>query len=224
MRTFGLGLQLGMGNIVTRAPSGGGGAETDPHWANVYALLPFDSALNQEVSGNSTWSIQAGSTGSSPVLLDGNFGDGPFRINSSSTISIGTRDFTFEGWIRPTNSSTAYQAIVYAPAAAIYYRNGKLHWYQSGIRCESASLTIGTAYHFMVTRSSGTVRLFINGVKSATDYASSPSIASGFIFIGVNATASEVSNCELDEIRLTLDVARETSNFTPRTTPFPRTG
>lgn len=196
--------------------------ETDPYWSDVYALLPFDSALNQEVSGKSTWSVLVGSTGSTSPMLSGDYGDSQFRIFSSGTVAIGARDFTIEGRFRPTDSSANYQALWYVPGAAIYYKDGKLHWYQGGIRCESAALTIGTTYTFMVSRASGTVRLFINGVKSSTDYASSPSIGTSQINIGSNSAGGELSNCDLDEIRMTLDVARETANYTPRTTPFPR--
>jgi len=197
--------------------------ETDPYWANVYALLPFDGALNQEVSGNSAWTTTSGSTGSASPMLSGNYGDAQFRIRSNASVAIAARQFTIEGWLRPTDSSSAYQTIWHVPGAAIYYRNGKLHWYQGGIRCESAALTIGTVYPFMVSRDGGgTVRLFVNGTKSASDYASSPSIGTSQISIGKNSDGGEWSNCDLDEIRITFDVCRETASYTPRTTPFPR--
>lgn len=199
--------------------------ETDPHWANVYALLPFDSAINQEVSGNSVWSSLVGSTGSASPMLSGNYGDGQFRIMSTASVAIGTRQFTIDGWFRPTDSSAAYQTIWFFGNVGIYYRNGKLHWYQSGIRCESAALTIGAVYSFAVTRDgSGTVRLFVGGNKSVADYAASGSISTGQINIGANLYGRELSNCDIDEVRITLDVCRYTSTYTPRTTPFPRMG
>lgn len=202
----------------------GAPAETDPHWANVYALLPFDSALNQEVSGNSAWDSLVGATGSASPMLDGNYGDAQFRIRTATNVAIGMRDFTVEGWFRPTDSSSAYQTIWFCGNAGIYYRNGKLHWYQSGIRCESSALTIGVVYPFAVTRSSGTVRLFVAGNKSATDYSSSSSITTGQINVGANMYGGEWSNCDVDEVRITLDVCRYTASYTPRTTPFPRSG
>lgn len=199
-------------------------AETDPYWANVYALLPFDSALNQELSGNSAWSSLVGSTGSASPMLYGNYGDAQFRIRSNASVAIASRQFTIEGWLRPNDSSTAYQTIWFCGNVGIYYRNGKLHWYQSGIRCESSALTVGVVYPFAVTRSGGTVRLFVAGNKSATDYSSSSSITTGQINVGANNVVGEWSNCDIDEVRITLDVCRYTSNYTPRTTPFPRSG
>jgi hypothetical protein len=186
--------------------------------------LPFDSALNEEVSGNSTWLAISGVVDDEAPMLSGNYAAASFNVQSSEVIAIGAQDFTIEGWCRPTNSNSNYQTLWYTPGAAVYYRNGKIHWYQGGIRCESASLTIGTTYHFMATRESGTVRLFINGVESATDYSASPSIATNGMSVGVNTAYGEPSDCDQDEVRITIGVARETANFTPRTTPFPRSG
>lgn len=167
----------------------------------------------------------AGAIGSSTPVLSGNYGDALFRIRSNASVAIASRQFTVEGWFRPNDSSSAYQTIWFCGDTGIYYRNGKLHWYQGGIRCESAALTIGTVYPFMVSRDSGgTVRLFVGGTKSATDYASSPSITTEQINIGANKDNSEYSNCDIDEIRITFDVCRETASHTPRTTPFPRSG
>lgn len=198
--------------------------ETDPYWSDVYALLPFDSALNQEVSGNSTWSVLAGATGSVTPVLSDNYGAAQFHIRSSSSVTIAARQFTVEGWVRPSDSSSSYQTIWNAGSTAgIFYRYGKLHWYQGGIRCESGALTIGMAHAFSVSRdSSGIVRLFVNGIKSPADYHGSASIATANMDIGENFLGGEISNCDIDEVRITLDVCRYTSNYTPRTTPFPR--
>lgn len=199
-----------------------GQAETDPHWANVYALLPFDSALNQEVSGNSAWSSISGSISSASPMIGGSYADAQFRVRTTASVAIGSRDFTIETFIRPSNSNSNYQSIWHMTGVAIYYRDGKVHWYQGGIRAESASLTVGDVHAIMVTRASGTVRVFVNGVKSASDYSGSASIATNQMSIGANSTGGEWSDCDQDEFRITLDVARETSNYTPRTTPFPR--
>lgn len=198
--------------------------ETDPYWANVYALLPFDTALNQEVSGASSWTTISGATGSASPLLSGNYGAARFNVRSDASVSIGTQDFTIEGWARPTNINAKYQALWSTPYVSLYYRNGKIHWYQGGIRCESAALTVGTTYPWMVSRSAGIVRVFVGGIKSASDYSGGGSIATSPMNIGANPSNVEHSDCDIDEVRITIGVARETANYTPRTTPFPRSG
>lgn len=201
-----------------------GPTETDPYWANVYALLPFDSSLNQEVSGASTWTTISGSISSASPMLSGSYAAARFNCRSASSVAIGTQDFTIEGWCRPTNSNPDYQSLWYMPGAALYYRNGKIHWYQGGIRCESGALSIGALHAWMVSRESGVVRVFVNGVKSATDYSGSASIATNPMSVGANTANGEPSDCDSDEVRVTIGVARETANYTPRTTPFPRRG
>lgn len=198
--------------------------ETDPYWANVYALLPFDGALNQEVSGNSAWTTISGATGSASPMLSGNYAVARFNVRSSATLAVGSQDFTVEGWCRPTNSNSNYQSLWFMPGAAVYYRNGKIHWYQGGIRCESGPLTIGALHAWMVSRASGVVRIFVNGTKSASDYTGSASIATNRMSVGANTANAEPSDCDIDEVRITIGVARETANYTPRTTPFPRSG
>lgn len=210
----------------------GAAAETDPYWANVYALLPFDSVTNQEVSGNSTWSADVGVLGSSPTVLDGNFFDAVYytpsgsnsRISSSTTVAVGTRDFTIECWVKMNAGGSAYRCIWTMPGAGLFARNGQVIWYQGGTRAPSASVVDGDIYHVMVTRESGTVRLFVNGIKSATDYSGSASIATNKMYVGADAAYASGYGNSIDEMRITLDVARETANFTPRTTPFPRIG
>jgi hypothetical protein len=196
--------------------------ETDPYWSDVFALLPFDTATNQEVSGNSVWIASPGTIASATTMLDGSYAVGIFKIQTNDLYSIAARDFTIEFWLRPTDFSSDYQTIFFVPGSAIYYRLGKLNWYQGGVRCESAALTIGVTYAVLISRQSGTVRLFVNGIKSVSDYAGSASITTSRIYIGTNSFGDEASNCEIDEMRITLDVARETANYTPRTTPFPR--
>lgn len=207
-------------------------AETDPYWSNVYALLPFDSATNEEVSGNSTWVADSGITGSSITVLDGNYLDAVYyapdgknaRISSSSTVALGSRDFTIECWVKMAAGGSSYKAIWTMPGAGLFARNGQVIWYQGGIRAPSASVVDGDIYHVMVTRESGTIRLFVNGVKSSTDYPGSASIATNKMYVGADASYSSGYGSSIDEMRITLDVARETANFTPRTTPFPRSG
>lgn len=206
--------------------------EADPYWPNVYALLPFDSATNQEVSGNSAWDADSGATGSSITVLDGNYFDAVYyapdgknaRISSSSTVALGSRDFTIECWVQMLAAGSGYKCIWTMPGAGLFTRNGQVIWYQGGAWAPSATVTDGDIYHLMVTRESGTVRVFVNGVKSATDYAGSASIATNKMYIGADAAFGSGYGNKIDEMRITLDVARETANFTPRTTPFPRSG
>jgi len=209
-----------------------GVVETDPYWANVYALLPFDSSTNQELSGNSAWNADVGVIGSAEVILDGPYFQGGYyvpasqnsRVSSVDTVAVGSRDFTIECWVKMAAGGSSYKAIWTMPGAGLFAQSGTVLWYQGGIRAQSAPVTDGIVYSVAVTRQSGTVRVFVNGVKSASDYAGSASIATNKMYIAADAAYGSSYGERIDEMRITLDVARYTSNYTPRTTPFPRSG
>lgn len=76
-------------------------------------------------------------------------------------------------------------------------------------------------YHLAVTRSSGTWRIFVDGVQlgATASYSGWPDIA-GLLYIGNYGNLSGDMNGHLDEIRLSKGIARWTSNFTPPTEAY----
>jgi len=147
----------------------------------------------------------------------GNFGTGDFTIeswvyfNSTSTGGIVSKSNSpTNGWLLQA-STTFAQFAVFTGAA-------------SGIS-SSYSGSINTWTHIAVTRSSGTLRLYINGtqIASGTFTGNVGTNALSYVSVGTSGPSSSQSplNGYLDDLRITKGIARYTTNFTPPTTPFP---
>lgn len=220
-------IPLGILGAATPRQSGGGG---DPYWANVVALLHFDgedeSAEIVDETGK-TWGI----TGSAELDVDQYvFGGsslfvssaGDDRIDCAHTdFDFGTGDFTIEGFFRPNSTSNRSffsfgSRLVYVATGNWAYFNGTSNAISGG------SVTANSWYHVALSRASGTVRLFINGVVigSTTD---SGSINPGTMRIG-RFNPGNPAGSHYDEFRVTNGIARYTSNFTPPDAQFPDFG
>ena len=77
--------------------------------------------------------------------------------------------------------------------------------------------------HLAVTRTGGTTRLWVNGVQ-ATSVADTTNYSSVQVNIGVWWGGGYSFAGYVDDIRLTVGVARYTSAFTPPTEAHPTTG
>ena len=165
--------------------------------------------------------------GSSSMYFDGT-GD-CLTVLSSAFFNFGTVDFTIECWVYPITLSTA--------AAIIDTRNSdilgawdfnlqstsKLDFIYGASRLTSTtSISTNVWTHIAVTRASGVIRLFINGVvetttatySSAIDALSFPSIGGGRS-TGANSVTGYYLNGYLDDLRVTKGIARYTTTFTP---------
>lgn len=148
---------------------------------------------------------------------------------------LGTGDFTVEGFARLSSlSSTTNYNIVHlgngsANGLGILKNTSnqiQVFWGLSSL-APGPALTAGVAFHFAVTRASGTLRAFLNGtqfVTSATayDFSTTPMLVLGAFtsFGNTNGFGGYLDGC-IDEFRITNGVARYTSNFTPPAAAFP---
>lgn len=99
-------------------------------------------------------------------------------VSAQTAMSFGTGDFTIEGWVNPTTIVGVYAAIIEARTGAV------AQTYAVGLRNSGGvykvELYTGTQYtgsitvnpnvwtHFAITRASGTLRIFVNGVLDTT--------------------------------------------------------
>lgn len=213
----------------------GGG---DPYFANVVALLHLDGADSGtsfiDVTGK-TWSgIGNAATktaqakfGASSLYLDG-MGDGILTAASSSDFAFGTGDFTLEAWIRPSASAEQYKTIIQpnnnALIALLYNANiRKIYWYNNGnVVMHGTELTIGAWAHVAAVRASGSLSLFVDGVKSASSYSESTNFsASGTARVGKPTSAFNDFFGYIDDVRISKGVARYTASFSPPAEAFP---
>lgn len=240
----GLGGALAVGRSEVRAVGSAAGvgaaaavAFNDPYYANVVALLHFNgtdasTTFTDEKghtftpAGNAQIDTAQSKFGGASGLFDGT-GD-YISTPSSADFAYGTGDFTWEGWIRfATTAADQYFLDHGSNGGMIQYQAGTLRYYNPTTGTGSAlytpgggALTAGVWYHIAATRSSGTTRLFVDGVLKASA-SDSHNYGSQTLRFGGYGGGGYGLNGWLDDARITKGVARYTANFTPPSQEFP---
>ena len=188
------------------------------------AAITDRTAMNVlETVGDARISTAQSKFGGSSMYFDGT-GD---RLQGRATpeVTFGTGDFTVEGWLY-LNSVPALQMIFdQRPASTngaypLLYMNGAaMTWYVSSAdRIASSSLSTGTWYHFAVSRSGTSTKMFINGTQAGSTYTDSTNYLASNLYIGASAfDGGGGLNGYIDDFRITKGYARYTTNFTPPT-------
>jgi len=154
-------------------------------------------------------------------------GDG-LTAPGSGAFSFGTGDFTIETWIYPNAVPASNAGIVdnrpssgaSANAFLIYISNGgSIYYFSNSTNILTGSYKINTWTHVAVTRSSGSLRLFINGTISGSPVSDSINLTDTS-FIAGNTYDSFGFNGYMSDVRLVKGTAVYTSNFTPPTAPL----
>jgi hypothetical protein len=160
-----------------------------------------------------------------------NFFDGStgyLSFTSSAGIAFGTGDYTVEAWVNLTTSATYQTLFGSATSDALMfniYSMNSVVIQTSGTNIfatfSGATFATNTWYHVAVSRSSGTVKAFVNGVQygstitsNTTNYAQPTTNT-----IGSNAASQYFGGC-LSNLRLVKGTAVYTANFTPPTAPL----
>lgn len=119
------------------------------------------------------------------IYFDGS-GD-KIETGTTTDFNFGTGDFTIECWINPSQSGSQYEGLIasdnYGGSGArwtVYqnYSNIQFWGYNSSgsyvSTTTSSVLTVGQWHHIAVTRESGTLKIYVNGVEeqSSTSYSS----------------------------------------------------
>ena len=173
------------------------------------------------------------------ITTDGGSGyfDGNSYIYATITSGIaitGSTNFCFETWIYPTNISAVASGLLQAGQSdgTFTFRintDGTLRALstnQSIILSTNATVNENEWQHVAVTRDSGTLRIFINGIQRAsvsdtTDFAdvsSSDSLIVGGRYY--NSTYQDVFSGYISNSRFVVGSGVYTANFTPSTAPL----
>lgn len=161
-------------------------------------------------------------------------GTGDYLSASSASSPVANEDFTIECWYCPVSKLTNYPTIW--SNYSTYSTSGIALWdrhdswstkfvAQCGTQTAISTTVVsnGTWYHLAVTRASGTLRLFINGVLEATQTganASNTPVRSQ-ISLGDDVSASlTYINGYVSNFRIVKGTAVYTSAFTPPTAPL----
>ena len=219
-------------------------AEVDPFGSNVSLLLHMDGSNGSQTFtdsstnnftitpfGNAQISTAVKKFGTGSGLFDGT---GDYLELPVNAIQFNADDFTIEFWVHPTrtgshtcvanwncsNLMTIFLAVD-IPGGVVVYLNG------SGPYITGGSIQVNQWQHVALVRQGGNMKAYINGVQAGGTYniGNTPiNTIVDNIRIGRD-TASFNCNTPLegyiDELRITKGVARYTSNFVPRTAPFP---
>lgn len=206
--------------------------------ASTALLLKFTNAgiydaaeiNNMETVSNAQVSTSVSKFGGSSVFFNGTGGFLDIPSASSKESAFGTGDFTVEMWLY-------FNSVSGSPTIITFNNFGSgdgffLNVESSaiGIRADggtpiraNTTVTTGVWYHVAVTRSSGTLRLFQNGVNvGSTTWTTN--CTAGLLRIGQpkDTTGSTYAlSGYMDELRITKGYARYTANFTPPTQAFP---
>ena len=153
-------------------------------------------------------------------------------VPNSAALQFGTGDFTVEYWIYFLTTPGASSQFPLSKWAAntgweLYYSgsaggSNKFTFYTFAGSPYLAGTTtpIGnTWYHLSVSRASGTIRLFVNGVQEASVTGDTSNFNdTNTLYIGMENTTTNIKfNGYLTNIRLVKGVAVYTGNFTPPT-------
>ena len=190
---------------------------------NGSTTITDSSASNLSCAAEGTAEISTAQSkfGGSSLYLDGG---GCVQVTGSSLVP-GTDAFTLEAWVRPTsinfNQLFSYRRGSNA-SLAFYADNGTRANYRFGAFDAAASAYVANAWsHVALVRSGGVVTLYVGGVSVATQ-SGDPSITYGTLTIGAvdENDTSETFIGYIDEVRVTIGLARYTANFTPPTAAF----
>lgn len=210
-------------NTVSATPV----VSTDPYFSNVSLLLKFDGSFYDSSSTHRTMSSQG-----TPRIITTNkkygTGSGEF-INgylNAGTMNFGTGDFTIEAWgYKSTVADSVYRGMFslnqYTNGLVWRFTNaGRWSCWVTNTHFETPSVVnfpVNQWNHMALTKSGNTFRMFINGSQIHSFSKSSVNLSSGTVLVG---TVSHNANVErfgglMDDYRITLGVARYTTNFTP---------
>lgn len=224
-----------------RLRAGGAAAATDPQWANVVSLLHFEgsngsttftesaSVGTYNVSGNAQISTARSKFGSASGLFDGN---ADFLVQTGSHNRIDpSNDFTVEAWIYRNGTGHDVLVTCYDNDSAgwlfgvggtdklyLFVNNGSFNGISS-----TASVPVGAWTHVAGTKQGNTLRVFIDGsLEGSLTMEANGVNGAASVRVGTDLLdTTRDFNGNMDELRLTRNVARYTASFTPPTAAFP---
>jgi Concanavalin A-like lectin/glucanases superfamily len=219
-------------NGVTAPPS-------DPYFENVSLLLQGDGT-----NGAQNNTFLDSSTNNFTITRNGNTTQGSFSpygpnwsnyfdgtgdylsVPDNTAFNLGTGDFTIECWVYINTAKLAglidrRGSPAAAPWAWYIYANNTISFYDGTNYTTTSTVPNNTWAHVAVTRSSGTLRHFINGVLANTPVSVTTNLTgTGAALIASLYDASSSLNGYMSNFRLIKGTALYTSNFTPSTTPL----
>ena len=188
--------------------------------SNSPLIKDYATAKAITVNGNTTISTAQIKTGKNSIYFDGT--NDYLALNTSTDWAFGTGDFTFDMYFNCGAKTTVYTLVSGttddAQLTRIFLRNDNNIRILIGVGFQDFAYTwaAGTWYHLACVRSSGVIKMFINGTQIGSDYNNANNAAfSGEFKIGTYYDGSYDYIGYLSDVRITKGKALWTSNFTP---------
>jgi hypothetical protein len=143
---------------------------------------------------------------------------------SNAAFGFGTGDFTLECWVYPLQANYTwmfdFRTTNPETVPALYSQTGGTYYYVDGaVVISGTQLAINTWSHVAVCRSSGSTKLFINGVQSGSTWADSTNYTDTPFKFSRNENGAVFGTQYAAGIRVIKGTALYTTTFTPPTTP-----
>jgi hypothetical protein len=191
------------------------------------AVFTEDTGKALTVNGTSKIAAGNGKYGAGGTFSgNGNY----IAAAANAAFDPGSSDFTMEAWVYPVSNGTVLalgNGASYGNSLWIEYSSSKFGMGMAsngtsnaiGTTYSAASYPTGQWYHVAVTRSSGSVTLWVGGQSAATaTYAGPGKTGNRLIVNGLydnNGLGNGGGSFYIDDVRWTRDVARYSSTFTP---------
>ena len=239
---------------------GGGSAATDPYWDNVTLLANWEGPsittnpknIPATYAGMVALDTAQKRFGASSLNMPGDSGSA-VAFTGAGVGDLGGGDFTVEFFFQSTFARAYIGEPQYLVASTLTGDpasgswgvmldvDGNVVWraglhQQGGGNLMLAQLQAENAWapgvwkHVAITRASGVLRCFVDGVQTGYSYPNSVNYNSTYpVVVGAGWVDGQGNYGgrawgTLDELRLTRGTARYTTNFPPITTAFPTTG
>ena len=153
-------------------------------------------------------------------------GTGQYLSTNNANLNL-TGDFTVEGWFYPTNVTGFHALWTVGQASAGRYTvqisgtSVLSNLYGAGSTTYTSTVPINTWTHIAMVRSGTTVKIYINGVASATTDTQSGTIGNGgYLNIGADDSGATNFTGRITSFRVVNGTAVYTANFTPSPNPL----
>jgi hypothetical protein len=202
--------------------------------AGIYDLSGIN---NIDTVGNAQIDTAVKKYGTGSMEFDGS-GD-YLTIPSTQDVAVGSGDFTIECWanfsvVGSGNGQGLFQfSNGYlnsqegkGPGIGINNSNGQWYiYYGAGTNLNTtlgSSPSADTWYHVAFVRTSGVIKIFIDGTQTGSDISYSGNYTDTHLTIGGWYSVSFLLTGYIDDFRITKGVARYTADFTPPTDALPK--
>jgi hypothetical protein len=197
------------------------------------------SSIPKQVTMSSSAALSTTKVKYGPTSLYLPGGGSTVNVPYNPAFDFGTGDFTVEFWMNSTQTADGWITGYYVPNPLVFPSqiwilsnfSGSMYFNLSSSTADNlfsfgtaSSAADGNWHHVAFTRSSGTVRCFLDGiVKSTATYSAALQVNTSSVLRigGVSGTYEKSWTGYIDDYRITAGVARYTANFTPPTQQFP---